>query len=100
MLNKFEKALKKGMKVMKTPAGRLAFRSFLAEACLELDSLPTQEMIDEAWLYAKNVENLLFQEAEEFSETGHRGRFYEPSRFPDDVGHVVREWIDWNGLRK
>ena len=36
MFNKFEKALKKGMKALKTPAGKMAFRSFVAEACLEL----------------------------------------------------------------
>ena len=93
MFNKFEKALK-------TPAGKMAFRSFVAEACLELDSLPTQEALDTAWLYAKNVENLRSQEAQEFVETGTWGRFYEPSRFPDDLTDAVREWIDWNGLRK
>ena len=51
-------------------------------------------MLDEAWLYAKNVERLRAVEAEEFSKTGDWGRF------PDDLTDAVREWIDWNGLRK
>lgn len=98
IFNKFEKALKKGYKAchIATPAGKLAFRSFPAEACLELDSLPTQDMLDEAWLYAKNVEHVRSQEAQEFSETGTWGRLYEP--FPDDVTDVVRKWIEWNEL--
>ncbi len=33
MFNNFESALKKGMKSMSTPSEKLAFKSFLAEAC-------------------------------------------------------------------
>ncbi|MDO4838425.1 MAG: hypothetical protein Q4B32_08520 [Clostridia bacterium] len=111
MFNKFNRIMEKAMKAysLTTPAQKLAFRTFVAEACLELDTLPTQAMLDEAAAYAHRVamaeEEISFN-IMEGGEPYYGDQLtvlneYRPGWEDVETStDAVRAWIDWYGLRK
>ncbi len=90
MFNNFESALKKGMKSMSTPSEKLAFKSFLAEACRQLDCLPTQAIIDGARDYARRIGDERRWTEQEYAWSGRISLDIE-----DDIEDVVLNWAEW-----
>ncbi len=89
MFNKFESALQKGMATLSTPIEKLAFRSFLAEACKQLDCLPTQAIINGARDYARRIGDECRWTEQEYAWSGRISLDIE-----DDIEDVVLNWAE------
>ena len=115
MLNNFNAAMKKAYKAynLTTPAQKLAFRTFCAEACLELAGegkgiMPDRAITDEAASYAHRVRlaeeeialNLSVGAEPYHVDTGTVLNEYRPRWGSETSTDAVRAWINWYGLRK